>query len=276
MQNTTYTCQKILLMAKLGNVAASTSTTFTLDHVPQKLGLGFLATGTINKVLVSTDQDGVIVNLNEAAFKALSASFYLTALDTTSDLISIPLASGEIRGTRCTIQVETGAGASGVDVHDISLVESFDKVVYQSTMMNVITNGSAELSKFSKCVILSMGATDVFTYRARTGATSITLTAAELKSISAEQFNNAGDFVVLDNRNMIMDSIMFSPAAERTVVFHRMGANGTTNIQQVQKAAVTNVVNSNAPTGMKQAIVTAANKQAAASKMGSQTSKGGK
>ena len=246
------------------------------DHVPQKLGLGFLATGTINKVLVSTDQDGVIVNLNEAAFKALSASFYLTALDTTSDLISIPLASGEIRGTRCTIQVETGAGASGVDVHDISLVESFDKVVYQSTMMNVITNGSAELSKFSKCVILSMGATDVFTYRARTGATSITLTAAELKSISAEQFNNAGDFVVLDNRNMIMDSIMFSPAAERTVVFHRMGANGTTNIQQVQKAAVTNVVNSNAPTGMKQAIVTAANKQAAASKMGSQTSKGGK
>lgn len=242
-------------MALLGNVAASTSTTFTLDHVPQNLGLLFGATGTIEKVLVSTDQDGVIMNLNESAFKALAASFFLTSMDTTTDVVYVPLASGEIRGRRCTIQVQTGAGASGVNVYDMSLVESFDKVCYVSNMMNVITNGSAELSRFSKCVILSMGASDVFTYRARTGSTSITLSAAELKAIGATQFNNAGDVVVLNNQNMIMDSIMYSPTAERTVVFHKMSANGSTNIKDIQTAAVTNVVNSNAPVAMKQQIV---------------------
>jgi len=240
---------------KLGQVAASSSETFPLEHVPQMLGILFDATGVITNITVTTDVDGVIMNLSGDAFKELARSFSFTEVDPTTDILFVPLADGEIRGRRCSITVTTAAGASGVGVYDTSLVESFTKQVYVSLMMNVLTNGNADLSKFTKCVILSMGATDLLTYRSNVGNTQMQLTKTELQGLGYATFNNSTDAVVLDNKNMSVGCITFSPVAERTVVYHRMAVGGSVELPQMLSLAKQNVEQSGAKTSVKKQVI---------------------
>lgn len=253
----------ILNMARLANVTASSSQTFSLDHVPQFIGLGFGATGTLDSITITTDVDGVIMNLNDAAFKGLGQSFYLTANTLTSDVIHIPLADGEISNRRCTITVKTLAGASGVDVYDTSLVSSATNQVYKSQMQNILTNGSAVLNKFSKLCLLSMGANDLLTYKSQIGSTSISLTAAELNSICAMNFNNSADVVVLDNTKQTIQSIMYSPTSERTVVIFSMSVDGDSTMSGMIEKAKNNVKQSSLPAPMKTLVVDSLAKKAA-------------
>jgi len=239
---------------KLDNVAASATKTFTLEHVPQFLGVNFLATGTIINVTVNTDIDGMIVNLNEAGIRAIGQSQSFALLTAAGDNFNIPLADGEIKGRRCTITVQTGAGASGCDVYDTSLVESFTQQVYSTNMMNILANGSADLAKFTRCVILSMGASDKLTYRANVGTTTMMLTKEELVTLGAMVYNNGNDDVVIDNRNQQVGTLTFSPTAERTVVYHRMQIGGSTSMGQMVDNAIKNVNNSKAPSGIKQVL----------------------
>jgi len=156
---------------KLGLVAASSSATFTLDYVPEMLGIRFNATGVLNSITLTTD-DGTLVNLGDAAFKAFAQSFKFSAVDATGDVFYVPVACGLIPNKQCTIYVATSAGASGIDIYATSTKEALIPVTYKTYQTDVIANGNTYFKQFGRLAILSMGASDVLTWNSNVGSSS--------------------------------------------------------------------------------------------------------
>jgi hypothetical protein len=219
---------------RLGNVTASNSQTFTLTHVPQFVGIRFGATGTLQSIQITTDVDGLVCNLTGDAVKAICQTNVYSELEATTDVFFIPVCDGELQGRACNITVNAGVGVGGVDVYDTSVRQSTTQVMLNNIIMDVIANGSAKFDKFTKLCVLNMQSTDVLTANSAIGSTSMQLTSEELLSMGSFYYNNSANVSVVINTEQIVQSVVFSPSANRSVVKQYFSCNGAVDKRQIE------------------------------------------
>lgn len=214
---------------KQGNVAASSSITSELDYIPQFIGVKFGATGNLSRITVTSDSGDVILNLNEAGFKALAQSYSIALLDAITSVFLVPLGSGQL-GVSCTVFIQADSGVGGVDWYTTSKVgiEKDLPITIKSVLMNVKANANSPLSGFMKLIILAMGGSDVCTLMSssRFGGVSTQMFKEEFVALACHDFNNAGGDVVIDNSDQSVSSVNLNPTAERTVVIHQLAVGG--------------------------------------------------
>jgi hypothetical protein len=232
---------------KLGLVAASSSQTYTLDYIPEMIGIRFNATGTLNSITITTD-DGTLVNLSDSGFKVFAQSFKFSAVDATSDVFYIPVAAGMIANKQCTIYVTTNAGASGIDVYATSTKEALIPVTYKTYQTDVIANGNTYFKQFGRLAILSMGASDVLTWNSNVGSSSDRLLIEELAALGTMYYDNSAtpEQVVINNEEGIISSIVFSPTAQRTCVVQQTSVGGSIDKREIA-AKIDNVIERDMP-----------------------------
>jgi hypothetical protein len=230
---------------KLGLVAASSSQTYTIDYVPEYIGIRFNATGVLNSITITTD-DGTLLNLSDAGFKAFAQSFKLSAVDATGDVFYVPVAAGMIANKQCTIYVTTSAGASGIDIYATSTKEALIPVTFKTYQTDVIANGNTYFKQFGRLAILSMGASDVLTWNSNVGSSSDRLLQEELAALGQMYYDNSADAVVINNEEGIVSSIVFSPTAQRTCIVHQTSVGGSIDKREIA-AKIDNVIERNAP-----------------------------
>lgn len=225
---------------RLGNVAASTSVTYTLSHVPQFVGIRFVGgTGVLTSIQVTTDLDGLVTNLTGAAVQAIAQTQMMSALDVANDVFFIPVCDGELQGRSCNITVNAGAGAGGIDVYDTSVRQSESGLMCNNIIIDVIANGSQKFDKFSKLCILNMAATDVLTAQSNIGSTSMQLLAEELHSMGSFYYDNSANVASVINTEQLIQSVIFSPVANRSVVKQFMSLKGSVSRTDIAEKVLT-------------------------------------
>jgi hypothetical protein len=229
---------------KLGTISASSSGTFTLEYVPQYVGIKFSTGGTLDSVTVTTDE-GTICNLNGDAVKAIAQSFSFGDLADADNVYFVPLAAGYIGNKKCTVYVSTGAGGTGVDLYGTSVEKAPHPIIFNSYIFDVIANGNTEINKFTKFGIIGFANTDVLTYNSNSGS-SDRLFLEEIRSIASFDYDNQDDYVIFNNDDADIKNIIYSPSANRTCWLIQMQMQGSKSLSDIiEKVAVREL---NAPT----------------------------
>jgi len=141
----------------------------TLQYCPQRIGIRFNATGGLTgNLVVTSNKEGQILSLSEADIKAWSQSFMVAVMNATDDVFYIDLAAGRIDEDTVTIS-GTCTGASGIDLYAQSDTGNPTGVYYNTVGRTVVLQTNECIEKFSKAVIVAMGATDVLNYSSADG-----------------------------------------------------------------------------------------------------------
>jgi hypothetical protein len=199
---------------KLGSVAASASGTYTLEYVPQFVGIKFSTGSTLDSITVTTDE-GTITNLNGDALKAIAQSMSQGDLTDADNVYYVPLAEGYVPNRKCTLYVSTGAGGTGVDVYSTSVEMAEVGILFNTYIFDVIANGNTEINKFSKFGIIGFSNSDVLTLNSNSGSTD-RLFEEEILSLASFEYDNQDDYVIFNNDQGNIKNIIYSPSANRT------------------------------------------------------------
>jgi hypothetical protein len=219
---------------KLGQVVASSSQTFTLDYVPEYVGVLFGNVAALQSITVTTNE-GTLVNLDGVSLQAISQSEKFSPFNASKDLFLVPVGAGMIPKTKCTIYVSTTA-AGLVDIYATSTKQAVIPSYYKTYKIDVLANGNTSFKSFGKLAILSMGSTDVLTYNSNIGSSSDRFLPEEVAALGAFAYNNdQGDTVICNSQGTVA-SVIFSPVAQRTCVVQQLCLDGTTDKAKIEES----------------------------------------
>ena len=84
-----------------------------------------------------------------------------------------------------------------------------------------------------------MAATDVLTAQSNIGSTSMQLLPEELYSMGSFYYDNSANVASIINTQQLIQSVVFSPAANRSVVKQFMSLKGSTSRSEIAQKVLT-------------------------------------
>ena len=180
--------------------------TFNLTWVPQYIN--FVAATQITGLKVTVLGDGVIMDLDAAG---LSVLYNTRQYGQVTNGYSIPLADGLIRGKNVEITATNSAAQTPILYG--SSMQAGERYI-QCLRQTALANSGVTLSKFAYLGIPAIAAADVLNITYVDGLTQ-KVEAAELPFM-ANVFQS-GSLNIIDNIEMMIDEVQFTPAANRTI-----------------------------------------------------------
>jgi hypothetical protein len=196
-------------MSKIGTLTtgAASVDTFDLTYVPEFL---FYAAGTqLTSLKVSVLGDGVICDLDGAGLSVVGT---LGLFGQVTNGYIIPLADGLIKGKNVEI-ITTNSAAQTPVLYGVS--NNYGSVYIQSLRSKALANSGAEFTKFAAWACPAIASGDILTVNYVDGFTA-NHEFAELPALASMTQNDA-TADILNNFDGNIDSVQFTPAADRTV-----------------------------------------------------------
>ena len=197
---------------KIGQLAASTTTTINLTWLPQYLYMVLSTVATAFKVTVFGD--GVISDLDGNGLDTFGQQ-RLIGQETNGYIIA--LSNGIIKNKNVEITI-TNAVAAGVDVYGI--VREEGDVYVQTIRQQVLANSGADFMDFAYLGFPSAAAGDKFTVTFEDG-TVHDLNRLELTAMLQFTQNIVTGNYIIDNLDGEIRKVNFIPGAAQTVYVQR-------------------------------------------------------
>jgi len=204
---------------KIGQLAASTTTTIKLTWLPAVIH--FVSTANPTAAKVDVLGRGITCNLNTKGIAIVSA---IWGQGIITNGYSIPLADGIVTGKNVEITI-TNAQAGTVDVYGYSTQQGATYV--ESMVQKVFADSGVVLSDFFQLCLPSMVAADELTISYKDGFNQ-KMTIEDLRrdvAYSGIVSNSVNDIRILNHKKNIK-SISFIPNAEQDVYLFRYGPIG--------------------------------------------------
>lgn len=195
-------------MSAIGTVTTGVGvvSTFNLTYVPQYIH--YVAATQLTGLKVTVLGDGVICDLDAAG---LSAVYNIRQFGQVTNGYNIPLADGLISGKNVEITVTNSAAQTPV-LYAIALQKG--SAYIQCLRQTALANSGVTLTKFAYLGIPAIATTDVLNITYVDGLVQ-NVVSPELAAMS--NLVQSGSLSVIDNVEGFIDTVQFTPSANRTV-----------------------------------------------------------
>lgn len=200
-------------MAKIGQLAASTSTTLQITYVPEFIT--FSTTAAPTKIQLRVLGDGTLVDLSAAA--SIGTMNKLGQIGSETNRYTFQVANGLIPGKNAELTI-TNAQAGTVNVFGYSNNRGDSYATYNE--QTILGSSGTDLSDFAAVGIVALGATDQVNITYADGTVDNYEGANELDSQWAyfQGYDPSGSGYVVQNFDQNVSKLNIIPAANRTVV----------------------------------------------------------
>lgn len=195
-------------MAIIGTMTtgAAVVTTFNLTYVPA--WIHFVAATQITGLKVTVLGDGVICDLDAAG---LSALYNIRQFGQVTNGYNIPLADGLIPSKNVEITATNSAAQTPI-LYAMSMQKG--SAYIQSLRQTALANSGVVLKKFAYLGIPAIAAADILNITYADGLVQ-QVASAELAAMS--NMVQSAALNIIDNVGSMIDTVQFTPAANRTV-----------------------------------------------------------